>query len=180
MLCAANERKINPAIAPKMTQGVTPAPKVTTLDAHKNMSGLKVDSSKAQLLDVFIQILNGYDGKDHDTHWSTGLFDQHDNPISSFHDDSNTDEYVGGTWVGSLKMHSDRAATFGDFANAGRFHINIAPNGNDTWQFGFFVTLDFINPKFSKTISWGNVTVSQDKRDADLFFAYDGSNFVIK
>src|SRR5580704_16063960 len=99
--------------------------------------------SKASLLDAFVTVSTGTstqtfpvtsgDNKDPDTHWSCGIFDQNGRPISSFHDDSNTDEYVEGSITGPLQMHIDNAAVFGDFSNGGHLHINIAPNGNDTW-----------------------------------------------
>uniref|UniRef100_UPI0035BBF1EE hypothetical protein n=1 Tax=Mucilaginibacter sp. TaxID=1882438 RepID=UPI0035BBF1EE len=100
-------------------------------------------------------------------------------PITRFHDDSDNDEYEQGSTTGPLKMHVDNAAVFGDFSNRGHVHINIAPNGNDTWSIvQFSLSLDFLDPKTSQKITWGSMTLSQDKRDVDLYFYYDGNQFV--
>ena len=73
----------------------------------------------------------------------------------------------------------DNSVLFSQFGNGGHVHINIAPNGNDTWDIAqFTLTLDFVNPKLSQTITWPDITLSQDHRDADLYFIYDGQNFV--
>ncbi len=145
------------------------------------------DMSKASLLDAFIYVSTGTthilgtginDNKDPDTHWSCGIFDQSDRPITSFHDDSNSDEYPSGYITPALKMHIDNAANFGDFSNGGRLHINIAPNGHDTWNISqFVIVLDFQNPRIAQRINWNNISLSQDKRDIDLSFYYDGKNF---
>ncbi len=139
------------------------------------------------MLDAFIYVSTGTthilgtginDNKDPDTHWSCGIFDQSDRPITSFHDDSNSDEYPSGYTTPALKMHIDNAANFGDFSNGGRLHINIAPNGHDTWNISqFVIVLDFQNPRIAQRINWNNISLSQDKRDIDLPFYYDGKSF---
>jgi hypothetical protein len=158
-------------------------------NSNQNIT-IKVDSAKASLFDAFITVETGISAstfpissgsnKDADTHWSCGIFDQNERPISSFHDDSNSDEYTEASITGPLKMHIDNAAIFGDFSNGGHLHINIAPNGNDTWDIdNFKLTIDFLNPKITKTIEWKRgISLSQDKRDIDLYFVYDGKNFV--
>ncbi len=147
--------------------------------------------SKASLLDAFVTVstavaaptfpISSGDNKDPDTHWSCGIFDQNGRPITSFHDDSNSDEYSEGSITGPLQMHIDNSAVFGDFANGGHIHINIAPNGNDTWGIAKFVlAIDFQNPTISQRITWPGFLMSQDKRDIDLYFMYDGKNLVVR
>lgn len=146
---------------------------------------------QAKLLDAFVTVSTGQSAvavittanynKDPDTHWSCGTFDVNGRPVSSFHDDSNTDEYPEGSVNGPLQMHIDNPAVLGDFATNGHLHINIAPNGNDTWQISAFtLALDFQNPSLSQKISWSNITLSQDKRDIDLYFLWDGKNLVAR
>jgi hypothetical protein len=146
---------------------------------------------KAQLLDAFVTVTTGqaavtlinHSGynKDPDTHWSCGTFDQNGRPISSFHDDSNNDEYPEGSVNGPLQMHIDNPAVLGDLATNGHIHINIAPNGNDTWQIATFVlALDFQNPSLSQKLTWSMITLSQDKRDVDLYYLWDGKNLVVR
>jgi len=145
----------------------------------------------AKLLDAFVTVGTGYAAvglishsgynKDPDTHWSCGTFDQNGRPVSSFHDDSDNDEYPEGSVNGPLQMHIDNSAVLGDFATNGHIHINIAPNGNDTWQISSFtLALDFQNPSLSQKLSWSNITLSQDKRDIDLYFLWDGKNLVTR
>ena len=145
----------------------------------------------AKLLDAFVTVSTGQSAptvistsnynKDKDTHWSCGIFDQNGRPITSFHDDSDNDEYAEGTMAGPLQMHIDNAAVLGDFATNGHIHINIAPNGNDTWQIGAFtLALDFQNPSLSQKLSWPGFILSQDKRDIDLYFLWDGKNLVVR
>ncbi|MFI5186171.1 MAG: hypothetical protein ACHQF0_05570 [Chitinophagales bacterium] len=147
------------------------------------------DFSKASLLDAFFTLGTGVsavtfpvssgDNKDPDTHWSCGVFDQNGKPVASFHDDSNTDEYAQGSKTGPLQMHIDNPAIFRDFSNGGHLHINIAPNGNDTWVITYFtLTLDFSNPKFTQTIKFYPESLTQDHRDDDLYFVYDGKDLV--
>jgi len=58
-------------------------------------------------------------------------------------------------------------------------HVNIAPNGNDTWGTTKFVlVIDFQNPNSTQTISWDGFRLSEDKRDIDFYFKYDGKNLV--
>lgn len=154
------------------------------LDTHKNMT-IPVDKTNATLLDVFAYVYTGFDddlgcGKDGDTHWSFGLFDENDKPIASFHDDSDNDIYDPLTGR-TVKMHIDNQAKFSDFTNtnSGRIHVNIAPNGHDTWDFEkLTLTFDFINPNFTLKISLAPGVLSQDHRDVDLYFYYDGNNFI--
>jgi hypothetical protein len=147
--------------------------------------------SKASLLDAFVTVSTGTSlqtfpvtsgyNKDPDTHWSCGIFDQNGRPITSFHDDSNSDEYAQGSVTGPLQMHIDNSAMFGDFSNGGHLHINIAPNGNDTWGITSFVlAIDFQNPTIAQRITWPGFIMSQDKRDIDLYFMYDGKNLVVR
>ena len=105
------------------------------------------------------------DNKDRDTHWSCGVFDQNEKQVTDFHDNSDNDEYIAGSTTGPLKMNMDNSVLFSQFGNGGHVHINIAPNGNDTWEIAkFTLTLDFVNPKLSQTISWPAITLSQDHR----------------
>jgi hypothetical protein len=180
----------NPVIQQKTTTKESTLPIRKTLQNNSNQNiTIKVDSAKATLLNAFFTLETGisaitfpvgsYDNKDADTHWSCGIFDQNDKPVASFHDDSNTDEYEEGSITGPLKMHIDNPATLGDFSNDGHLHINIAPNGNDTWHItDFKLELNFLNPNLKKTVKWGSITLSQDKRDIDLYFYYDGKNLV--
>jgi hypothetical protein len=146
---------------------------------------------KATLLDAFVTVTTGTssqtfpvtsgDNKDPDTHWSCGVFDQNGRPITSFHDNSDNDEYVQGSVTGPLQMHIDNPAVLGDFATNGHLHINIAPNGNDTWGITRFVlALDFQNPSLSQKITWPGFTLTQDTRDIDLYFLWDGRNLVVR
>ena len=169
-------------------------PKEEAVVKNPNLASVKPvppppNNLKAQLLDAFVTVSTGQSAvavittanynKDPDTHWSCGTFDVNGRPISSFHDDSNNDEYPEGSVNGPLQMHIDNPAVLGDFATNGKIHINIAPNGNDTWQISSFtLALDFQNPSLSQKISWSNITLSQDKRDIDLYFLWDGKNFV--
>lgn len=145
------------------------------------------DYKNASLIDVYITVVTGGEGisagksgnKDHDTHWSCGTFDQYDNDITSFHNDSDNDEYVIGS-TKKLQMHVDKNAIMGDFENIGRLHINIAPRGNDTWRiYSFTVTLDFGNPKTQQSLTWKNLILSQDHADEDLYFHFDGTKLVV-
>ncbi len=174
--CLAQElkEKINPGIS-KVT--VVPASKMAPV-LHKSSTVSSVNPSAATLLDAFVKIETGADDKDHDTHYSFGLFDQNDKPICSFHDDSNTDQYPDYFVTPMLKMHMDNPATLASFANGGRIHINIAPNGNDTWVIGeFSIWLDFLNPKFTAQVNWVAFSLTQDKRDIDLYFTCNGTTF---
>ncbi len=181
---------VNPVIRQKTTTKASTLP-VKTLQSNtsQNMT-IKVDSAKATLNNVYFSLETGLHvgklfansyNKDPDTHWSCGLFDQNENPITSFHDDNDNDEYAEMSTTGPLKMHMDNTATFGDFIDEGHIHINVAPKGNDTWGIGeYTLTLDFVNPKCEKKLTWYNITLSQDKRDVDLYFYYDGKNFVTR
>ncbi len=171
---------------------VSVAPKkVTIIPIKETRNPVAPDLSKASLLDAFVTVATGMssqtfpvtsgDNKDADTHWSCGTFDQNGRPVTSFHDDSNSDEYAQGSITGPLQMHIDNAAAFGDFSNGGHLHINIAPNGNDTWGITqFTLALDFLNPNSAQKITWQGFTLSQDKRDIDLYFMYDGKNLVVR
>jgi hypothetical protein len=152
------------------------------LVGHQNIS-FPADRSNAQLLDVTGQISSDGDsfdnswGKDADTHWSFGLFDHNDRPVASFHDDSDNDQYNDADVI-TVKMHLDNPATLKDFMPIGRIHVNIAPNGHDTWHFKQLkLTFDFTNPNFSLQVALAPGVLSQDHRDVDLIFAYDGQNF---
>lgn len=146
-----------------------------------------IDLAKATLTDAFLSVTTGggkiygtgyNDNKDHNTHWSCGLFDVNETDVTSFHDNSDDDEYANGS-KRVLKMHIDKAALFGGFESSGHVHINIAPVGDDTWHISnFALTLDFLEPKASQTITWTNIKLDQDNRNVDLYFYYDGNNFV--
>ena len=145
--------------------------------------------AKAYITDAFISVTTGganmmltgtNDNKDPDTHWSCGVFDQNETDITSFHDNSNKDEYANGS-KRVLKMKADKTALFGDFENSGHVHINIAPVGNDTWFISdYTLTLDFLEPKNTQKITWTNIKLDQDNRNVDLYFYYDGNNFVAR
>lgn len=156
--------------------------KTKIMVGHQNIN-IPADRSNAQLLDVTGEVSSDGDsfdnswGKDADTHWSFGLFDHNDKPVASFHDDSDNDKYNDADVI-SVKMHLDNPATLKDFTPIGRIHVNIAPNGHDTWHFKQLkLTFDFINPNFTLQVSVYPGTMSQDHRDVDLIFAYDGQNF---
>jgi len=160
--------------------------------ASVGSSNMQFGNGLASLFDIFITIETGINGggllmtssgdnKDPDTHWSCGVFDQNEKQIGSFHDDSDNDEYPMDATTGPLKMHLDNSAILNNFVNGGHLHINIAPNGNDTWGISkFTLTFDFLNPKCSQVVSWTYINLSQDHRDADLYFTYDGKNFTAR
>lgn len=119
---------------------------------------------------------NSGDNKDPDTHWSFGLFDNNGNPVASFHDNSNNDPYSDGQTSGKLYLTNQNAATFGSFfnGNGGRIHINIAPNGHDTWNIDqFTLFLNFTGPTASQQLTWNHIGLSESERDVDLTFHYD-------
>lgn len=120
---------------------------------------------------------NSGDNKDHDTHWSFGIFDSNGNSVASFHDDSNNDTYNDGTTTGHLYARSQMPATFGSFlngTNGGRIHINIAPKGNDTWNIDeFTLYLRFTKPSTTQKLTWTGINLNEGKRDIDLNFSYD-------
>lgn len=120
---------------------------------------------------------NSGDDKDPDTHWSFGVYDANGNSVASFHDNSNNDPYSNGTTTGHLYLAKQKQATFGDFMNGGRVHINIAPNGHDTWNMDeFTLYLNFSNPSITQKLTWPGINLNQDKRDIDLTFHYDKNN----
>ena len=117
---------------------------------------------------------NSGDNKDPDTHWSFGVFDANGNSVASFHDNSNNDPYNDGSTTGHLVISLQKAATFGSLSPNGRIHINIAPNGHDTWNIDeFTVFLNFTNPTTSQKLTWTGIGLSESKRDVDLNFHYD-------
>jgi len=120
---------------------------------------------------------NSGDNKDPDTHWSFGLLDNNGNHIASFHDNSNNDPYNDGTQTGKLYLSKENQATFANFVNGngGRIHINIAPNGHDTWNIDeFTVFLKFTNPTIPPIkLTWPSISLNEGKRDIDLTFHYD-------
>ncbi len=119
---------------------------------------------------------NSGDNKDPDTHYSFGIFDNNSRPIASFHDDSNNDPYNEGTTSPSLYLNSQNSAAFKDFVGGagGRVHINIAPNGHDTWNIGSFsLFLKFTNPTSTQKLTWTGINLSEGQRDIDLNFMYD-------
>ena len=127
---------INPIIQQKITTKASTVPVKTMQSATGQNMSIKVDSAKATLNSVYFSLETGLHvgklfansyNKDPDTHWSCGLFDQNENPITSFHDDNDNDEYAEMSTTGPLKMHMDNTATFGDFINEGHIHINVAP-----------------------------------------------------
>lgn len=176
-------------VIPKNNSNLTTPPKKENI-ASTGESNMQAGKAMASLFDMFITINTGsptgYDNrynKDKDTHWSCGVFafDQNGNEkqVTDFHDNSDNDEYLAGSITDPLKMNMDNRVLFSQFGNGGHVHINIAPNGNDTWGItNFTLTLDFVNPKLSQAITWQNIILSQDHRDADLYFIYDGQNFV--
>jgi len=132
---------------------------------------------QAPLVGGYAQISTDYnkgDNKDHDTHYSFGLFDQDNNPVASFHDDSDNDEYLEGS-QNTVQMKIDNAAVMSRFSRGGHIHINIAPNGHDTWNIAsFMLTLNFQNdPAGPEKITWQTINLSEGRRDVDLYF--DGS-----
>jgi hypothetical protein len=175
---------INPGVAPDMKKGIVVplkknTPPATNTDAARANAGLT---------DIFAYVTTGSNdlgngwgcNKDPDTHWSFGLFDENDNPVASFHDDSNNDEYAPASSV-TVKMHIDKQVKFSDFANGGHIHVNIAPNGNDSWCFDqLALTIGFANPNFTIKINLFPGLLSQDHRDVDLYFYYDGQNFILR
>lgn len=191
---AINHRPEENTVAPK-NNNIVKMPSTKTNIASVGSSNMQFGNGLASLFDIFITVETGSndinslgligsgDNKDPDTHWSCGVFyfDQNGNEkqVTDFHDNSDNDEYALGSITGPLKMNMDNKALFNQFGNGGHLHINIAPNGNDTWIITkFTLTLDFVNPKVSKAITWQYITLSQDHRDADLYFIYDGENFV--
>lgn len=180
---------------PNSEVSVTKNPNLTTAKPTLNPTTVPPQPAptnlNAKLIDAFVTVNTGYGpvsvlsspdyGKDKDTHWSCGIFDQNGRPVTSFHDDSNTDEYPQGSTKGPLQMHIDNAAVLGDFASNGHIHINIAPNGNDTWVLSSFtLEIDFQNPSSSQKLTWSNITMSQDSRDVDLYFLWNGKNLVTR
>ena len=175
-------------VVPKNNNDLKMPPKKENI-ASVGQSNMQPGKGMASLFDIFITVETGSyvgsglsldgDNKDRDTHWSCGVFDQNEKQVTDFHDNSDNDEYIAGSTTGPLKMNMDNSVLFSQFGNGGHVHINIAPNGNDTWEIAkFTLTLDFVNPKLSQTISWPAITLSQDHRDADLYLIYDGQNFV--
>ena len=149
------------------------------------------DYKNATLVDALITVTTGKnysvndvgfvsdDNKDGDTHWSCGTFDQANTDITSFHDNSDHDVYNRGS-VKNLQMTVDKVAKMSDFSNIGRYHINIAPNGNDTWNISeVTITMDFDNPKSQQKLTWKNLHLTQDRRDVDMYFHFDGTNLVV-
>jgi hypothetical protein len=190
-----NRTPVANMVAPKSNSNLKMPPKKENI-ASNGESNMQPGKAMASLFDMFITIKNGLgsaggilltsgNNKDNDTHWSCGVFyfDQNGNEkqVTDFHDNSDNDEYEGGSLVGPLKMNMDNRPLFSQLGNGGHVHINIAPNGNDTWGITqFTLTLDFVNPKLSQVINWQDITLSQDHRDADLYFIYDGQNFVVR
>ena len=158
--------------------------------ASTGQSNMLPPKVSASLFDIFILVKTGTepgigplistgDNKDHDTHWSCGVFDQNEKQIGSFHDDSDNDDYPMGSTTGPLKMHLDNSATLSNFVRGGHLHINIAPVGNDTWGISeFTLTFDFVTPDGTEKVTWPAFSLSQDHRDVDFYFTYDGQNFV--
>jgi hypothetical protein len=151
---------------------------VTTPETKRITNPQPVDSEKATLVDASFSVTTARSynedpgtNKAADTHWSCVLFDQNGRQIASFHDDSNSDEYVSGSQTPVLKMQVDNTAAFGDFSKGGRLHISITPNGNDTWEISEFdLTLDFSGPGFTQKLKWNGIRLTQDNKDIDLFF----------
>jgi hypothetical protein len=179
-------------VIPKNNSDLKLLPKKENI-ASVGSSNMQAGKAMASLFDIFISIKTGTfagsgtsldgDNKDRDTHWSCGVFDFDQNgnekQVTDFHDNSDNDEYTAASITGPLKMNMDNSVLFNQFGNGGHVHINIAPIGNDTWEIDqFTLTLDFVNPKLSQTITWPGIMLSQDHRDADLYFIYDGQNFV--
>lgn len=124
---------------------------------------------------------NSGDNKDGDTHWSFGLIDNNGNHIASFHDNSNNDLYNSGTTTGHLVLVSEKSATFGNFLTGGRIHLNVAPNGHDTWNIDEFTAfLNFISPDGitikTQKLTWTHINLSEGKRDVDLGFKYNAGD----
>jgi len=137
------------------------------------------DLSKG-LQPVFVNMVTGSssgDNKDGDTHYSLGFFDQDGKQIAVFHDDSNTDEYAEGS-SSTIKMadYTSGPVSSSSWANftgkGGRVHLNVAPNGHDTWKLNTFtLNLTFDNDLHSPhKITWSNITMSQNARDHDFYF----------
>lgn len=157
---------------------------------NSNMALLAVDVSKPLTPKIspnssyaYVKTANGSgDNKDPDTHWSFGLFDNNGNSVASFHDNSNNDPYNSGTTAEHLDLVSQKPATFGSFLSGGRVHINIAPNGHDTWHIEeFTLFLNFISPDGitikTQKLTWSDITLSESNRDVDLQIKYDpGTN----
>ena len=184
-----NHTPMENSVAPKNSSEVKMPAKSGNI-ASVGSSNMQLGNGVASVFDIFITVktdaygeggfpISSGSNKDADTHWSCGVFDQNEKQIGSFHDDSDNDEYSPGSTNGPLKMHLDNAAIFNNFFHGGHVHINIAPNGNDQWGIAqFILTFDFTNPNYTKQVSWQNLSLSQDHRDIDLYFIYDGQNFV--
>lgn len=164
----------------RVTNKLTPAPiKQPPAPDYKN----------ATLVSAYVTVVTGVsdggtvnkdDNKDDDTHWSCGTFDQSNTDVTSFHDNSDHDEYGFGSRK-VLQMKIDKTAVMADFESIGRLHINIAPNGNDTWKiYEFTLTMNFDNPKSQQNIKWKDIVLSQNHTDADLYFYFNGKNLVLK
>ncbi len=120
------------------------------------------------------------DNKDGDTHFSFGFFDQSGRQLAVFHDDSNNDEYAEGTSrtvqmtsaIQSVYKPVPVTASLSDFAQkGGHVHLNVAPNGHDTWKISSFtLNLNFANDLKPHPVTWTNIVMSQNARDIDLYF----------
>ncbi len=163
-------KKVNDAQALKLAQPVKTVPQ-TPKPAP--------DPKLAILESASLTIRTGSDGKENNTHYGFVLFDANSDMITSFHDNNSPDPYAPGSTTPSQRMRVDSATFFGILTKGGRFHISIIPQGNASWQIAqFTVTLDFVDPKLTKTMVFQGTTLSPNKKEADVYFTYDGNNFV--
>lgn len=132
----------------------------------------------------FATMQSADDGKDKDTHYTLGLVTSNNQLAASYVNNSNSDEYtanssrtvpltISTSTIGSnLITITPHTYSRADFPNGGHVHLSITPNGHDTWRIGkLTIQITFADtPTRPITMTWANITVSQDSRDYDLYF----------
>jgi hypothetical protein len=122
---------------------------------------------------VLLTVATGNDGKDHDTHFTWTLLDNHNNQVAMYSNNQNNTEIPANstnTW--QLTMNGTPPFTQFQNAGGGHLHLHIDPNGNDTWWMNK-ITLNLTWSAATPVgpIIWsGSRSIAQDHKDFDLYF----------
>ena len=125
----------------------------------------------SKLQDAILSIRTGNEDKDHDTHFTVFVYNKQNKLLASYIDNSDNDKFDD---LSNKEMQLKIApgATTDDLmtSNGGRVHIEIRPNGNDTWMIdNLNLVLNFEN-NIQKVITARGLKLSQDSKNNDTFF----------
>lgn len=124
----------------------------------------------SKLIDAIVSIQTGDDDKDHDTHYTVSVYNKQNKLLASYSDNSDDKYDDRTTKEKQLKIANGITSDDISIANGGKVHIEIRPNGHDTWKVSSLkLVLNFEN-NIQKLITVSGLQLSQDSKSNDTFF----------